>query len=363
MDCKVFPLRSLKADDDAGTVTAVFATLSVVDHQGDRILPGAIGEQQVRMSAYQHGSWHGALPVGKGRVFERGNEAIFEGRFFLNTVAGREHYLTVKEMGDLQEWSFALPEMDWSMVEEDGRRVREIKRVSIPEVSPVLMGAGIDTRTLAVKGAETKGALPSHSTPIVDTAWDGPAAMRNAEGRAALRAISAWVDSDGDPDAKSSYKFPHHAKPGAPANMKACASAMGVLNGARGGADIPDADRKGVWNHIAKHMRDGDMEPPEMRAADPPKQKRLIDLIDEACRLVNKAARGAVVARALRDADGKGLSKTKKERLERLRTELRDADSMLAKLLAVPEERDASEELRRIEAAFEERKYGTQAVG
>jgi hypothetical protein len=40
---------------------------------------------------------------------------------------------------------------------------------------------------------------------------------------------------------------------------------MGIarLNDAKGG--IPDADRKGVYEHLAAHLRDADAEPPELK--------------------------------------------------------------------------------------------------
>jgi hypothetical protein len=38
------------------------------------------------------------------------------------------------------------------MREMDGRQIRILKRITVNEVSPVLMGAGNGTRTLAVKG-------------------------------------------------------------------------------------------------------------------------------------------------------------------------------------------------------------------
>jgi len=162
---KVFKPQAMKMGGDAGEFMAVFATLNTVDHDGDRILNGAIGNQNVIISAYGHGSWMGELPVGKGRIFEDGNDAIIEGRFFIDTEKGKETYLTVKNVAELQEWSFALPEMDWQMVEEDGSHIREIKRVKVNEISPVLMGAGIATRTLSIKGreADTMGQKPDES--------------------------------------------------------------------------------------------------------------------------------------------------------------------------------------------------------
>ncbi|MDQ3679485.1 MAG: hypothetical protein M3378_02870 [Actinomycetota bacterium] len=38
---------------------------------------------------------------------------------------------------------------------------------------------------------------------------------------------------------------------------------IAVLNGGRGGADIPAKDRKGI--HLARHMADAGEEPPELK--------------------------------------------------------------------------------------------------
>ena len=118
----------------------------------------------------------------------------------------------------------------------------------------------------------TKRAIGAHETGVDTGAWDAGENVRRIPGdatAATLRRMYAWVDPDGNPEAKSSYKFPHHivSAEGAvgDANMRACSAGMAVLNGGRGGADIPDADRQGVWSHLAGHMRDGDMTPPELR--------------------------------------------------------------------------------------------------
>lgn len=92
-----------------------------------------------------------------------------------------------------------------------------------------------------------------HHTATTDEPWDGPAAMKAMPAQAAtLRACCAWVDPDGDPDAKSSYKFPHHAKKGGPANLAACRNGLARLSG----ANIPDADRAGVKRHLQAHLDD-----------------------------------------------------------------------------------------------------------
>jgi HK97 family phage prohead protease len=142
-------------DATKGEVSAVFSRFDVIDRDGDVTLRGAFEDgAPVRISAYQHKSWEGALPVGKGVVRVTDAEAILEGRFFMNTAAGRDTFEVVKEMGTLQEWSYGFDIEESSVEERDGKQVRVLEKSKIYEVSPVLLGAGIGTRTLAVKGAD-----------------------------------------------------------------------------------------------------------------------------------------------------------------------------------------------------------------
>jgi hypothetical protein len=118
----------------------------------------------------------------------------------------------------------------------------------------------------------TKSAVRVHHTPTTENDWDGPAAERRLPDNADVsryRRLFAWIDTT-HLDAKTAHKFPHHevsarGNVGA-ANVKACTSAIGILNGGRGGADIPKADRKSVYGHLAAHLRDGGEEPAPLKA-------------------------------------------------------------------------------------------------
>lgn len=123
-------------------------------------------------------------------------------------------------------------------------------------------------------------AAPSHSTATTDAAWDAAA----NEGRlpsplsaAAAKAMYAWYDASMMNDGmmpKSAAKLPHHmvgasGEPGA-ASTQACSAAIGALNGARGGAKIPAAERQAAYNHLARHLRDAGVAPadvPPLQAA------------------------------------------------------------------------------------------------
>lgn len=114
-------------------------------------------------------------------------------------------------------------------------------------------------------------AFRSHTTETSDRPWDGPAnktRVRSGESRSYYAKIYAWYDPEGKEGVKSTYKFIHHevgedGTPG-PANLTACSTGIGVLNGGRGGTTIPAADRKGVWSHLAKHLEDAGKEAPPL---------------------------------------------------------------------------------------------------
>lgn len=139
-------------DADQGVVAAVFSTFGVIDSDGDVTRPGAFEDgAPVRISAYGHGSWAGALPVGKGTIRQTKKEAILDGQFFLDTTAGRDTFTVVKELGALQEWSYGYDPVEFSFGEQNDQKVRFLDKLKVFEVSPVLIGAGVNTRTLVAK--------------------------------------------------------------------------------------------------------------------------------------------------------------------------------------------------------------------
>lgn len=141
-------------DADRGEVQVVFSTLDVVDSDGDVTRAGAFTDgEKVRISAYGHASWGGALPVGKGVIRQVKNEAVMDGQFFMDTTAGRDHFLVVKALDELQEWSYGFDVTKASFGEHDGHDVRFLEGLKVHEVSPVLLGAGVGTRTIGAKGA------------------------------------------------------------------------------------------------------------------------------------------------------------------------------------------------------------------
>ena len=98
--------------------------------------------------------------------------------------------------------------------------------------------------------------IPSHSTPVVDGPMDRRAAIEDAPNdQVVLRYMHAWVDPEGDPEDKRSYRFAHHeGRIGAPANLGAVRYALSRLPH----SDIPEDQRAAVEAHLRRHLSDAD---------------------------------------------------------------------------------------------------------
>jgi len=146
-------IKFKKDADETGEFRAEFATLNVVDHDGDVTVPGAFQDgQETLIEAWNHN--YGQLPVGKGVIHEDGDKAVVEGFFFLDTQGGLEHYKTVKALGSLQEWSYTFDVEDSGYGEFDDQDVQFLRKLDVWGVAPVERGAGIDTRTTDIKAAK-----------------------------------------------------------------------------------------------------------------------------------------------------------------------------------------------------------------
>jgi hypothetical protein len=126
------------------------------------------------------------------------------------------------------------------------------------------------------KGEHMMPAIPPHKTATVKKAWDGPRAKRDlrADGdQAYYEKAFAFRHGDRDPNTKSGYSFIHHevstnGDVGA-ANLTGCSSGIGIVNGGRGGKGrraYSLSERRGIYRHLAKHLRDGGETPPDLKS-------------------------------------------------------------------------------------------------
>lgn len=322
MDVKQFSPGEVKTTDK-GEVEAVFSTFNAIDSDGDVTIPGAMQDDaEVVISSYGHTSWQGQLPVGAGVIKTTGTEAILKGQFFLDTQAGADTFRVVKRLAERGkgEWSygFDVTDSDWGTFQ--GREVRFLKGLLVHEVSPVLVGAGVNTRTLTTKSRKGGGmppeqvyaaAIQPHFAKGSEQPWDSRKALaRIPEGASIehLRAVHAYVDIKGDPSAAASYGYLHHEDLGGPASLEACYLGIGRLNSAEG-FELPTAERKAVYDHLAQHLDDADREVLELKSQ-PGGPLRLTEHIVAGLVMFDDINDRTSEVMALRREKGKAISRT-----------------------------------------------------
>jgi HK97 family phage prohead protease len=281
-------IASAKAVDEAeGIVEAFTNTMGVIDADGDIVEPTAFDSSIAGnlpipvLSGHDQAALVGKVIFAQPRHIEGDEYRLFTRmQFNMETEAGRDAFSNVA--GDyVREWSIGFNIPQESDVEQEGSDVstvvRRIGNLDWVEVSSVIRGSSPATSTVAAKSSPVtdaeKAAIPSHLTAWVEEAWDGQLMRGRIKGGAAtLRAAHAWVDPDGDPELKSSYKYLHHHigrnGRGGAANVRAITTALANLNARR--TSIPENDRRGVYNHLARHLREAGRKPSELRSAEPP---------------------------------------------------------------------------------------------
>lgn len=171
-------VASLKKLDE-GVLSVVFATMNVVDKDGDVALAGFYGKQDIVMVP-AHDWSH--VPIGKGVTREEGDLAIADIKLNLEIQAAKDWLSAIKF--DLangepkQEYSYGFKVLEGGSErgDRDGKQVRYLKPredgtpgSKIWEVSPVLVGAGEKTRTLSAKSVAGK-TFADESQAVLDAA-------------------------------------------------------------------------------------------------------------------------------------------------------------------------------------------------
>ena len=291
MEHKTAALTDIKIlDEAAGLVTAYTNSMGVVDADSDLIEKSAFDTSIANnlpipvLVGHDPTAVVGKVVAAQPISLDSDDESArlwTKLQFNLDTQAGRDSFSNIAG-GFVRAWSvgFNIPEGAVELDRQGGTTIRRIKDLDWVEVSSVLRGASPATATISAKSEtpedadEQKIVIPPHDTGVVQEPWSGADAVRelNSDDQAAYEEAYAYLTYGEDPESKSSYRFIHHEVDDGDvgdANVVACQTGIGVLNGARGGTTIPESDKQGVWRHLAKHLEDGGIEPPELKTAPP----------------------------------------------------------------------------------------------
>ena len=214
------------------------------------------------IDAMFEGGWANTFSVGYINHFKRGKDGQLE--------RGKDGQLVHISMELLEISAVAVPA---------NPNARVVDRKSIGAIKNWMSKEGFSMDHFDRGNTESKGAIPhkKHSLAEVNARWKGPREVAKAT-IADLLLMATWFDPE-KADVKGSYKLPHHLADSPHQTVfRGVVAAMGALLGARGGVDIPDADRRKVYSHLAKHYREFDKVPPEFRMYAPEETKFIKDL-------------------------------------------------------------------------------------
>lgn len=193
---------AIKEMDEKGVGLALIANMADVDRDGDTYTKGAFdwksgGQWAPIVPAH---NWK-EMPFGKARVYEEGNQALAELRLNLDTNAGKDWHAALKfdlETGQpVQQWSYGYDVLDYQMESGKDGRVRNLKKLGVLEVSPVIVGAGKGTRTVAMKGVamkESEFAATLEQLQAMAAAIDANPQLLSATGLKQAQDIRATID-------------------------------------------------------------------------------------------------------------------------------------------------------------------------
>ena len=190
---------------------------------------------------------------------------------FLNGVSisfwpKRWHTETITREVDGQSWSEEV-------IVYDESELAEISLVPLPSnpnalalVRSMARAAELEVRGVVPRDVSRKTAPEGEDwkKPTLSDFTDQPWGELSDAQKRRIAGHYAWAASM-PPERFGDLKLPHHRPSDGAVVWNGVRAAMAALLGARGGVDIPDTDRRKVYDHLASHYRQFDREPPEFR--------------------------------------------------------------------------------------------------
>lgn len=152
-----------------------------------------------------------------------------------------------------------------------GGRVRAATICDIPAFVEARVQLGVPDdadASVSLAASLSRGVVATHETATSDETWDAVATLRRLPNIMSVdlaRAACAWVD---EPVAgrvgKTALGYLHHEVTSdgevGPANLTACATGIAALRT----GDRDEDERRAIYAHLARHLRDADQEPPPL---------------------------------------------------------------------------------------------------
>jgi HK97 family phage prohead protease len=268
-----------------GIIKGYASTYGNVDRGSDVIMPGAFTDslkrhkktkRPVRMG-YQHRDLIGGFPI---KEVKDDDERLFVvGEVNRDVSEGASSYALAKQ-GVLRDLSIGFSIIEYDI--DNKKDIRNINKAELWEIS--LVSEPMNPKATITEVKEFKGATSFKDLSLADRGmtWSKSEALKRVRDKtgstekpsASYRNAFFWFDS-ANSDNFGAYKLPYAdvVNGQLKAVPRAIFAAAAAMRGARGGVNIPDADKSKVSNHINKYYD-------KMGLTSPLKSKSIQYLID-----------------------------------------------------------------------------------
>lgn len=259
LERKTFKFEVKEVDEEEGIFTGYAATFSKIpDSWGDIIDPGAFKKTLKEMGKRIKILWNHDTYEPIGRPLELSEDEhglLVKGKLSLGVQRARE-ILSLMKDGVITEMSIGYNPVKETWAEG----IRHLQEIKLYDVSPVTFAANPEAVVVSVKRATSFGNLPLVDR---DKEWDATPTEKRVRVWAGgednmnwnkYRQAFFWYDED-DPELFGSYKlgFADIINNRLTAIPRGVFAVAGVLMGARGGVDIPEAEAETVKSHVEKY--------------------------------------------------------------------------------------------------------------
>ena len=260
-----FEIKSVNEDGIFEGYASVFGNKDSYD---DVVEPGAFKKTLQEKKTFPLLWYHSPRePIGiVEEAYEDGKGLKIKGKINLAVQRGKEIYHLLKQ-GAIKGLSIGFQ----TVKEAWEGNIRKLKEIKLWEISLVTFPANELALVESVKAV-----VPFQNLPLADekTPWDKNKAVARVRAWAGgpdkdkikwskYRKAFLWYDAE-DPENFGSYKLPiaDVIDGTLKAVPRAIFAAAAVLQGARGGVNIPDADKEKIKRHLEKYYAKLDRTPP-----------------------------------------------------------------------------------------------------
>ena len=311
--------------DESKHMVYGYASTGAIDTYGTIIEPSwwpqaVTGYKETRTVSEMHLDLYGEpisetgrepMVVGTVPMFEIDRNGLWIGAEITNEATWAKI-----DKGDYNGFSVQIMPFEFRDEMVDGHDVVRFTKYHLTDITVGYPAANLDARFQLIERLAYDDSSPW------DWDWGNDAdAIVDKSGWKGLAQACMYTDPGANPETKEAYKLPVAKLQGGEITIfwNGVRAAMAALNGARGGLDIPDNERKKIYNRLVKLYTKFDKEPPEFR-------------LDSGGRTMSKFTEK--ITSLVQRLTGKAPDDAVTKEIETLETELSDEKSKKIEVLA-----------------------------